>query len=1093
MDSEDLTQCTQGLMDPRRMGRNNSGMSEADISDVMCILHPCSPAAFQIVATTAELAPQNVLQNDGFGEYDDGLTQSVLEEQETFILNSDVPNQAMDLALRFTADIINPTLGFVFGRNGRICDIVLATDTYKRVSNMHFSIFVNESGVLMLRDMSTNGTMVDDIILKGKAAHEPQTRMLNPGSIIQILSPKPEEIVKFIVRIPSREGHIEEYESKFQTHMRRVGIAGAAMAKESDVGKRLAIAQSKTQTGSYKGPLVHHHYGMHWGGGDKYNVVGLIGKGAFATVYQLATKSEGQLFAAKELEKRKFMKNGVLDRKLSNEMEIMKAISHPNIVRYVDYQDVANNLYIIMEFVPCGDLQQYLANNGPLTEDLGKKMAVQVLDSLAYLHSVKITHRDIKPDNILLANLDPDHFTIKLSDFGLSKVVKDNDTFLKTFCGTLLYCAPEVFPHYDAHVAGRGQKRARKGTAQQPSKFHSYSQSVDIWSFGAVLWYALCVKPPFEGVADNTGRGMFEKIMMTPLDPADLVKQGVSDDAVALLADMLNTDPASRPLPSYCLRHRWFGVKQPATAGATSPELGLRVIAEEEDEEAEAGAEPDFSQLSLNERDSGGSEDSLYDEASIHSGSMDFFDPRQSKRFKSEAFAYREQDQGQESSPELLHQSLHFAQLAYETPSDSRTPYDEKTQHYQESQQLPGGPIQFVHQPDSRKLFGEISQSDLGDGTLGMRANEAPGNNGNNGAEKHSQGSDGGAQQTQLPASRGAMASPSLLGAESLLRDVHMDSPQATDSPAAESNEPRTPQTSGDSHAHAAGRPNGTPNVHDDITPKQAQHSTFNRQINIPITASFFYDPGDYSTHTPEYASKISGFDFVSNPSYLVPAEVSLPATTSGSATDNDHDDHHDDTDAEQEVPALLPPPPEFVKPPPRLGRLVSTPDSFAQVTLNLSKQITTWGRASTNTYVYPDKNDTRVPKRGIILYFHAKGIDKASEASDWTKLPGLHCGIATESSAGIYVNGVELKKGDFGRMKFGRVYTGDEVMVSRAGLDGKPGLKFRCEFFHGEGREKRPEGCKFKVETEGAQGRSYRSQGKEQENVLVAEKAVAA
>ncbi|KAK5127042.1 hypothetical protein LTR85_008401 [Meristemomyces frigidus] len=1068
MDGEEATQCTQGLMDPRRMGRNNSGISEADISDVMCILHPCSPAAFKIVATTAELSPQNVLQNDGFAEYDDGLTQSVLEEQETFILNSDGPNQAMDLALRFTADMINPTLGFVFGRNGRICDIVLATDTYKRVSNMHFSIFMNESGVLMLRDMSTNGTMVDETVLKGKAAHEPQTRMLNPGSIIQILSPKPEEIVKFIVRIPSREGHIEEYESKFQIYMRRVAIAGAAMAKETDVVKRLAVAQPKTQTGSYKAPLVHNHYGMHWGGGDKYNVVGLIGKGAFATVYQLATKSEGQLFAAKELEKRKFMKNGVLDRKLSNEMEIMKAISHPNIVRYVDYQDVASNLYIIMEFVPCGDLQQFLAQHGPLTEDLGKKMAIQVLDSLAYLHAMKITHRDIKPDNILIANLDPDHFTIKLSDFGLSKVVKDNDTFLKTFCGTLLYCAPEVFPHYDAHVAGRGQKRPRKGIAQQPSKFHSYSQSVDIWSFGAVLWYSLCIKPPFEGVADNTGRGMFEKIMMTPLDPADLVKQGVSDDAVALLAEMLNTDPASRPLPSYCLRHRWFGLAQPTTAGSTSPELGLRVIAEEEDGEAEAGGEPDFSQLSIHERDSGESDDSHYDEASIHSGSMDFFDPRQSKRFKSEAFAYREQDVGEESSPELLHRSIHIVhQPGFGTPQK---------------------PVSA-----QRKLFGEISQSVLDSGTLGMQTNDPPSNSTNYDSQNDSQGSNGSIQQAQQAPRRAGLASPSLLGAESLMRDVHMDSPQATNSPVAELNEPTTPQTPADSHGHAGGRLNGTPNVHDDITPKQAQQSTFNRQINIPIPVSFFYDPNDAATHTPEYATKMSGHDFVANPSYMIPAGVSLPASMSGSATDNEHEDNHDDTDAEPEVPALLPPPAEFIKPPPRLGRLVTTPESFPQVTLNLSQQFTTWGRASSNTHVYPDIHDIRVPKFGFTVYFWAKDMDKYADPSEWTRLPGLYCGIITDSSVGIHVNGVELKKGEPGRRKFGRVYTGDEVVVARAGPDGKPGLKFKCEFFHGEGKEKRPEGSKFLVETEGTEGRSYRSKSKGKENVLTVEKSVTA
>lgn len=67
---------------------------------------------------------------------------------------------------------------------------------------------------------------------------------------------------------------------------------------------------------------------MHWKGDDTYNVVEHIGKGAFALVYKIATKHDGELFAAKELEKRRFMKNGVLDQKIHNELLIMKDLRH---------------------------------------------------------------------------------------------------------------------------------------------------------------------------------------------------------------------------------------------------------------------------------------------------------------------------------------------------------------------------------------------------------------------------------------------------------------------------------------------------------------------------------------------------------------------------------------------------------------------------------------------------------------------------------------------------------------------------------------------------------------------------------------------
>ncbi len=69
-------------------------------------------------------------------------------------------------------------------------------------------------------------------------------------------------------------------------------------------------------------------HGMHWKGDDTYNVVEYIGKGAFALVYKIVTKHDGEPFAAKELEKRRFMKDGILDQKIHNELLIMKDLCH---------------------------------------------------------------------------------------------------------------------------------------------------------------------------------------------------------------------------------------------------------------------------------------------------------------------------------------------------------------------------------------------------------------------------------------------------------------------------------------------------------------------------------------------------------------------------------------------------------------------------------------------------------------------------------------------------------------------------------------------------------------------------------------------
>ena len=97
-----------------------------------------------------------------------------------------------------------------------------------------------------------------------------------------------------------------------------------------------------------------------------------------------------------------------------------------------------------MEYIPKGDLNDYLKLNGHMEENVAREATRQILNALEYVHRLGISHRDIKPDNILVKSLDP--LEVKLSDFGLAKMIQNDETFLKTFCGTMLYLAPEVFP-----------------------------------------------------------------------------------------------------------------------------------------------------------------------------------------------------------------------------------------------------------------------------------------------------------------------------------------------------------------------------------------------------------------------------------------------------------------------------------------------------------------------------------------------------------------------------------------------------------------------------------------------------------------------
>ena len=101
-----------------------------------------------------------------------------------------------------------------------------------------------------------------------------------------------------------------------------------------------------------------------------------------------------------------------------------------------------------MEFVPCGDMAPYTRKENHLDEPVLRSVTKQVLHALDYIHTNGVVHRDIKPENLLVYSKEP--FVVKLADFGLSKMIDGNDKGgMVTFCGTLLYCAPEVYPEYE--------------------------------------------------------------------------------------------------------------------------------------------------------------------------------------------------------------------------------------------------------------------------------------------------------------------------------------------------------------------------------------------------------------------------------------------------------------------------------------------------------------------------------------------------------------------------------------------------------------------------------------------------------------------
>jgi len=230
-------------------------------------------------------------------------------------------------------------------------------------------------------------------------------------------------------------------------------------------------------------------------------------------------------------------------------------------------------VYLVMEYIEFGDLNGYLNEHGTMVEDLTKQVVTQVLQGLEYIHGMHISHRDLKPDNVLIACNDP--MRVKLSDFGLAKIVNNDETFLKTFCGTMLYLAPEVFPGYmsaiiaDAQGLDGNNKRKRlpgddAGGADNPANRGKkkreripYNQAVDMWSLGCVIYCLLCGAPPFEGKNQEqmcrlVTRGQFDEVKLRSCVGLD------NDTCVDFIRKLLQVRPEMRMMENEALRHEWL-------------------------------------------------------------------------------------------------------------------------------------------------------------------------------------------------------------------------------------------------------------------------------------------------------------------------------------------------------------------------------------------------------------------------------------------------------------------------------------------------------------------------------------------------------
>ena len=178
-----------------------------------------------------------------------------------------------------------------------------------------------------------------------------------------------------------------------------------------------------------------------------------LGEGAFGSVHLGINKQTGEKAAIKILEKIRLFRYQDKVR-LEREIEILKKLKHPNIVQLYGVIETDNQILLIMEYIKGQELYQYILIKKKLSEEEACLYFKQIISGLEYLNKLKIAHRDIKTENILI---EQNSKTIKIIDFGLSNTYGDKENkMLRTPCGSQFYAAPEMLKG-ELYKGGKGK------------------------------------------------------------------------------------------------------------------------------------------------------------------------------------------------------------------------------------------------------------------------------------------------------------------------------------------------------------------------------------------------------------------------------------------------------------------------------------------------------------------------------------------------------------------------------------------------------------------------------------------------------------
>merc|ERR1719253_1680808 len=250
-----------------------------------------------------------------------------------------------------------------------------------------------------------------------------------------------------------------------------------------------------------------------------------LGRGTYGSVSKGKNKVTGVTRAIKAINKKSLPD----PRRFADEIEVMRALDHPNIVKLYETYEDARNVYLVMELCTGGELFDRIIEANYFSERVAAYLIRQILSAVFYMHTQNIAHRDLKPENFLLGNeKSVEEAPLKIIDFGLSKRFQAGVPMTTKAC-TPYYVAPEVLDG-------------------------SYNERCDVWSLGAIMYILLCGAPPFYG---DTDAEVLKKVRRGKYDFDMSAWEDVSMDAKELINKLLVLDARKRFTVEKALHHTW--------------------------------------------------------------------------------------------------------------------------------------------------------------------------------------------------------------------------------------------------------------------------------------------------------------------------------------------------------------------------------------------------------------------------------------------------------------------------------------------------------------------------------------------------------